>query len=133
MFKINTDEIPESGINRRYGEGVSIRFLILEEFGAPNFEMRYFELEPGAATSVDQHPSEHEVMILRGAGTLVLNGREIELRPHDAVLIEPGETHQFVQKGEQPLGFLCVVPNGVSSSKKDIDISYGLTRTTEGA
>jgi quercetin dioxygenase-like cupin family protein len=125
MFKINIDEVPEEGINRTYKPGVSIRFLILEEFGAPNFEMRYFELEKGMVTSLDLHDFEHEVFVLRGRGKLMVEGEEHDLRPHDAVLIEGSEQHQLSQQGEETFGFLCIVPNGVSTSKGKVDLSYG--------
>jgi quercetin dioxygenase-like cupin family protein len=124
LYKINLHDIPEKGIHRGYRPGVSIRYLVLEEFGAPNFEMRYFELEPGASTSVDLHPYEHEVFVVRGRGVLVLEGEELALRPHDAILIEPDERHQLRQQGEEPLGFLCVVPNGVSRSKLEVELDY---------
>ena len=128
MYKINIDEIPEAGINRSYKPGVSIRYLILEEFGAPNFEMRYFELEKGMVTSMDLHESEHEVFVLRGKGVLFVEGKEYELKPKDAVLIEGNEQHQLRQVGDEPCGFLCVVPNGVSTSKNKVDLSYGLKK-----
>jgi len=127
MFKVNIDEIPEEGINRVYMRGVSIRYLILEEFGAPNFEMRYFELSKGAKTSIDEHPYEHEIFVLRGRGILLLNDKPVPLRVNDAVLIEPNEKHRLVQEGDEPFGFLCIVPNGVSQSKKKVDLSYGLS------
>ncbi len=50
------------------------------------------------------------------------------MRPGDAILIEPNEKHRLVQEGEEALGFLCIVPNGVSSSKKKVDLSYGPRR-----
>jgi quercetin dioxygenase-like cupin family protein len=124
VYKINLQDIPDRGINRSYRPGVSIRYLLLEDFGAPGFEMRYFELEPGATTTVDVHPYEHEVFVLRGAGVLVLEDQEFALRPQDAILVESGERHQFHQQGGEPLGFLCVVPNGVSRSKRQVDLSY---------
>ena len=124
MHKINIDEIKEKSINRSYREGVSIRYLVVEEFGAPNFEMRYFELEKGTATSLDVHTSEHEVFVVRGKGTLILKGKEYPLRPHDAVLIEPNEQHQFMHRGDGPFGFICMVPNGISKSKNEVDLNY---------
>ena len=128
MHKINIDEIPDKGINRVYMSGVSIRYLVLEEFGAPNFELRYFEVQKGGKTSIDEHPYEHEVFVLKGRGKLLLNEKEYPLRPNDAILIEPNEKHRLVQEGDEPFGFLCVVPNGVSSSKKKVDLSYGPKR-----
>ena len=124
MHKINIDEIPQDGINRVYMKGVSIRYLIVEEFGAPNFEMRYFELQKGRKTSLDKHPYEHEVFVLKGKGRMLINDREYELRPNDSILIEPNEIHRLFQEGEEPFGFLCVVPNGVSQSKKKVNLNY---------
>jgi quercetin dioxygenase-like cupin family protein len=124
LYKNNLSQIPEKGINRRYRPGVSIRYLILEEFGAPGFEMRYFELEPGASSSEDVHAYEHQVFVVRGRGTLLLEGRRFPLRAQDAVLIEPNERHQLLQEGEEPLGFLCIVPTGVSRSKREVDLRY---------
>lgn len=124
MYKINIADIPEKGINRSYRENVSIRYLILEEFGAPHVEMRYFELGQGSSSSLDQHPYEHEVFVLRGEGVLLLGEKEYTLKPHDAVLIESNEVHQLRQSGDEPLGFLCIVPNGVSRSKYQVDLDY---------
>ena len=124
MYKINIDSIPEKGINRRYRDQIAIRYLLLQEFGAPNFEMRYFELDSGALTTLDQHPYEHEVFIVRGRGKLLVDSREYTLRPGDAVLIQPNEVHQFGQVGDEPLGFICIVPNGVSRSKQQVDLDY---------
>jgi quercetin dioxygenase-like cupin family protein len=125
MYKVNINEIPEQGINTSYKPGVSIRYLILEEFGAPNFEMRYFELEKGMVTSLDLHDFEHEVFVLKGRGTLILEGKEYDMKPHDAILIEGNEQHQLRQEGDEVFGFLCIVPNGVSTSKGVVDLSYG--------
>jgi quercetin dioxygenase-like cupin family protein len=124
MYKINLEAIPERGINRAYRKGVSIRYLILEEFGAPNFELRYFELDKGFSTSLDRHGYEHEVFVLRGEGVLETDDGEYELKEKDALLIEPNERHRLLQKGEEPFGFLCIVPNGVSKSKRQVDLSY---------
>lgn len=125
MFKTNIKTIPESGINRSYMPGVSIRYLVLEEFGAPNFELRYFELEPGTTTSDDRHEFEHEVFIVRGRGRLILTDRTVDLEPEDAILIEPWEPHRLEASAGEALGFLCIVPNGISKSKNSVQLDYG--------
>ena len=125
MHKINIDEIPEKSINRQYMKDVSARYLIVEEFGAPNFEMRYFELCNGANTPQHRHQYEHEVFIVRGKGKLILKDKEVSLRTNDAILIDINEKHAFAQEGEEPFGFICLVQNGVSSSKKEVeDFNY---------
>ena len=88
----------------------------------------YFELEKGMVTSLDLHGFEHEIFILKGKGKLFLEGEEYDLRPHDAVLIEGNEQHQLKQEGDETLGFLCIVPNGVSTSKGVVDVHYGVKK-----
>lgn len=92
-------------------EGVTIRWVISAEDGAPNFYMRVFEVSPGGYSPLHSHPWEHEVYILSGEGKVVREDGGVKLRPGTAVFIPPGETHQFRNTGEQLLRFICVVPS----------------------
>jgi len=101
----------------RTGHGNSMRALLTEEIGVPNFELRYFEVPAEGATGYGKHPYEHEVFVVRGEGLLKgrhLNRQPVErsLRPGDAVFIAPNEEHQFCNPSQEPLGFVCVVPKG---------------------
>ena len=60
----------------------------------------------------------------KGKGMLELEGEEYGLTEGDALLIEPNERHRLKQTGERPFGFLCIVPNGVSKSKQQVDLGY---------
>lgn len=90
--------------------GVTIRWVISEKDGAPNFAMRVFEVEPGAASPFHAHPWEHEAFILAGNGHLRGKDGEIPFREGDAVFVAPEEKHQFVNDGDTDLRFICVVP-----------------------
>jgi len=90
--------------------GVTMRLVIGEEDGAPNFAMRVFEVEPGAASPFHTHPWEHEVFILAGNGHVRGEGGEIPFREGDVVFVAPEEEHQFVNDGDTTLRFICVVP-----------------------
>ncbi len=98
-------------------KGVSVRWLIGPAENAPNFALRYFEVEPGGWTSLDQHPHDHGVVILRGRGQVFLGGGDagsgspIEVTFGDVVYIPPYEVHQFKNVGDEPLGFLCIIPS----------------------
>ena len=97
--------------------GNSIWRLLPARIGVPNFELRYFEVPPGGRTSYGKHPWEHEVFVLTGEGRVKGKGVADEsinrlVRPGEAVYIAPDEEHQFINAGEEPLGFICVVPNG---------------------
>jgi quercetin dioxygenase-like cupin family protein len=91
-------------------KGVSVRWLIGPAEKAPNFALRYFEIEPGGWTSLDRHAHDHGVVVLRGRGQVLLGQEEHEIAFGDVVYIPPDEVHQFKNSGEEPLGFLCVIP-----------------------
>ncbi len=91
-------------------KGVTIRWLISEKDGAPNFAMRLFEVEPEGHTPYHEHPFEHEVLVLKGAGSLVEQGESRAIGKGDAILVPGGEKHQFKNTSEEPLVFLCLVP-----------------------
>jgi quercetin dioxygenase-like cupin family protein len=92
-------------------KGVTVRWVISDEDGAPNFYMRVFELEPGGYSPFHSHGWEHEAYILSGKGEVVREKGSIEVGPGTAIFIPPGETHQFKNTGEQLLRFICVIPS----------------------
>ena len=77
---------------------------------SPHFHMRYFAVQPGGYTSLDQHAHDHGVYILHGRARLRLGNEEHELQTGDVVYIPGNEVHQFFAIGDEPFGFLCVVP-----------------------
>ncbi|TMD38033.1 MAG: cupin domain-containing protein [Chloroflexi bacterium] len=77
---------------------------------SPHFHMRYFAVQSGGYTSLDQHAHDHGVYILHGKARLRLGNEEHELQTGDVVYIPGNEVHQFFAVGDEPFGFLCVVP-----------------------
>jgi quercetin dioxygenase-like cupin family protein len=98
-------EILEKGI-----EGVSMKVVISDLDGAPNFVMRVFEIEAGGHTPYHTHDWEHEIFVLEGAGVVRQGKQEYHLKKDSFALIVPGEEHQFVNKGDGVFRFICVVP-----------------------
>ena len=86
------------------------QILIGADENSPNFHIRYFAVQPGGYTSLDQHAHEHGVYILHGRARLRLEINEYELSAGDVVYIPGNEVHQFFASGLEPFGFLCVVP-----------------------
>jgi len=86
------------------------RILIGPHEGAPNFHLRYFEVQPGGYTTLDQHPHDHGVILIRGRARVRLADAETELACGDVVYIPGNEIHQFFCVGDAPMGFLCIVP-----------------------
>ena len=93
------------------GSGNATRqILIGTDENSSNFHVRYFAVQPGGHTSLDQHSHEHGVYILHGHARLSLENDEYELNTGDVVYIPGNEVHQFFASGQEPFGFLCVVP-----------------------
>lgn len=86
------------------------QILIGNEENSPHFHMRYFAVQPGGHTSLDQHPHDHGVYVLHGSALLRLENEEHELHAGDVVYISGNDVHQFFTLGEEPFGFICVVP-----------------------
>lgn len=84
--------------------------LIGHDEHSPHFHMRYFAVQPGGHTSLDQHAHDHGVYVLHGRACLHLGEDEHELAAGDVVYISGNDIHQFFTQGDEPFGFLCVVP-----------------------
>lgn len=91
-------------------KGATRQILIGNEENSPNFHMRYFAVQPGGYTSLDQHAHDHGVYVLHGQARLRLGEEEHEVSTGDVIYISGNEVHQFIAQGEEPFGFLCVVP-----------------------
>ncbi|MCD6309275.1 MAG: cupin domain-containing protein [Candidatus Eremiobacteraeota bacterium] len=89
---------------------VKMIYLLSENDGVPNFAMRLFSIKPGGQTPLHNHPYEHEVYILQGEGIVHINGNEYKFGEGYVIYIPPDAIHQFRQKGEQELRFLCLIP-----------------------
>jgi quercetin dioxygenase-like cupin family protein len=91
-------------------KGVTMRVMVGRGDGAPNFAMRHFSVEPGGHTPRHAHNYEHEVFVVGGSGRAECDGAFQPIRAGDVLFVEPNRTHQFVNTGEAPLEFLCLVP-----------------------
>lgn len=90
--------------------GVTLRVVISEEDGAPNFIMRVFEVQPGASTPWHNHDWEHEVFVLTGSGEAVASNGKTPIAPGSVVFVAPNEQHQFTNSGSEVLRFICCIP-----------------------
>ncbi len=92
------------------GRAVTKQVLIGPGDGAAHFALRYFEVAPGGASALDEHAHDHGVAIVRGRGSVLLGDTEHAVSVGDVVYVAPGERHRFRNVGDEPLGFLCIVP-----------------------
>ncbi len=103
-------DVEGKAVTEAGADGVTIRVLMGDNVGAPNFTTRHFEVAPGGHTPYHTHPWEHEVYILSGKGKARRKGGETEVGPGSFVYVPPDEEHSFVNAGDAPFSFLCVIP-----------------------
>ena len=72
-------------------------------------ELRYFEVAPGGHSTLERHEHAHAVMVLRGAGAVLVGDSVFPVKTFDLVTVPPLTWHQFRATAEAPLGFLCMV------------------------
>lgn len=99
-----------SGAHGDTTTGSCKRVLVGPREGARDFIIRYFTIPAGGHSALDQHAHQHGVVVTHGRGRVLLGDRWEEIGAGDAVYVEPHEVHQFEALGDQPLGFICVIP-----------------------
>jgi quercetin dioxygenase-like cupin family protein len=107
---VDFDTIPA----REFGPeapGTSIRVLISDAVdGAPVYNMRMIEIQPGGHSPDHAHPYEHENYVLEGEGEVMIGERVHPIHPGTVILVPPDVRHQYRNTGGTLLRFLCSVP-----------------------
>ena len=96
--------------------GVVVRWLVSQLDETPSFALRLYEMEPGATTADRTHYWEHTVFVLNGRGVVTGEEGEIPLNEADVVYVPPAERHRFVNRGDEVLRFLMVLPIAQNTS-----------------
>ena len=90
--------------------GLTVRWLVSDIEEQPEFAMRLYELQRGAATTPHAHHWEHQAFVLAGQGVVTGDEGECPLVVGDVVYIPPLERHQFINAGDEVLRFLMAFP-----------------------
>jgi quercetin dioxygenase-like cupin family protein len=91
-------------------QGATMSVMVGRQDRAPNFAMRSFHIQPGGHTPRHSHDYEHEVFIVSGRGTVLLEGEERPVKGGDVIYVPAEELHQFKAAPAEPLKFLCIIP-----------------------
>lgn|SRR5262245_9393126 len=109
MLIRNIDETPLQPVAMPGVEGASMAIMCGRADGAPNFALRQFRVQPAGHTPRHSHDYEHEVFVVSGGGTVLLEGSERTIKGGDVVYVPANQEHQF-KAGPSGLRFLCLVP-----------------------
>lgn len=106
----NINDTPLKPVEIPGAVGAEMAIMCGREHGAPNFSLRQFKVSPGGNTPRHSHDYEHEVFIVSGGGTVLLDGKENPVREGDVILVPANEEHQFKADPSKGLRILCLVP-----------------------
>lgn len=111
MHITSLEKVEKTIPNMEGAKGIYKQIPISRENGAPTFSFRVFTVEPGGHTPLHSHPFEHLNYVINGAGTVIAENQEHELKKGDFVMILPGEPHQYRNTSvHKPLVIICAVP-----------------------
>lgn len=103
-------EVPAQKAEEEGAENITVRWLITKDIGAETFAMRLFKVDIGGYSPLHTHHWEHEVFILEGEGVVKGEQGDIPFKPGTVIFVPPNETHQFLNTGDKPIKFLCLIP-----------------------
>ena len=110
MIRKHYTDVEKKAVTQYSSEGTSIRVLVSDEDGAPNFILRRFEIEPNGKIGLHHHIQEHEIYILSGKGEAFNDDETIEIKENDVLYVPPNEPHGYRNTGNKNLTFLCTIP-----------------------
>ena len=115
MLIRNINEIPMTPVAMAGVQGAQMAVMVGRTDGAPNFALRHFKVEPGGFTPRHAHDYEHEVFVVEGGGTVLLEGQERPIKAGDVIYVPANQEHQFKSAASNNgtpggLRFLCLIP-----------------------
>ncbi len=102
--------VEEEWLSREQGFMTSVRWLIREDDGAKNYVMRLFTIKPGGYIRAHSHPWEHEIYVVDGVGEIRIGDRVYRVTKGFFIYIPPDVEHEYWNKGDKDLVFICVIP-----------------------
>jgi quercetin dioxygenase-like cupin family protein len=87
-------------------EGVFLKWLIDDEFGARHHRLVFIEYQPGVGIGLHDHTFEEGYFILSGEVEATADGRKYRLKGGDVFWTGVGCVHAFAQVGDVPVRWL---------------------------
>lgn len=86
------------------------KVLVSPNEGWEGWVMRAFELGEGGFSPKHTHPYPHINYMIKGKGILHIDGVDHEVEEGSFAFVPGESTHQFLNRGEEPFVFICIVP-----------------------
>ena len=87
----------------------SLRLFGLDAGGPKQFVVGLSHFLPGGGAGPDASPPEKVYFVLRGELTVIVNGKETVLKANDSCVIEPNETREIINRGNEVCSIVVAV------------------------
>ena len=87
----------------------SLRLFGAEAGGTKGLVFGYSHFLPGGGAGPDASPPEKVYFVLRGELTVIVNGKETVLKANDSCVIEPNETREIINRGNEVCSIVVAV------------------------
>lgn len=104
------EDMPLIEMNMPGAANVKKQVGITGKEGWTGWSMRIFTLAEDGYTPRHRHDWPHINYIIKGKGTLFVDGKEQPVAPGDTAFVKSGEEHQFKNTGDDEFSFMCIVP-----------------------
>jgi len=88
-----------------------LRLFGAEAGGAKDVIVAISHFLPGGGAGPDASPPEKVYLVLAGELTVIVNGKETVLKPLDSCVIEPNETREIINRGND----VCTIAVAVAT------------------
>ncbi len=106
----NISKVQEEKVELEGVQNTMVQWLINEKVGAENFAMRRFTMKASGIIPLHEHDWEHEVLILKGKGSVLYEDQEHPVVEDDIVFVPPNKSHGFRNDSGEDFIFLCLIP-----------------------
>ena len=88
------------------------RLLSAEALRQPGALLQVVQVPPGSHIPPHRHATSVEVYVVRrGECELIVNGERHTMRPGDVILMEPGDVHELINRGDEVFELLVFKTN----------------------
>lgn len=100
--------IDNAEVQKFYFQGNFQQTLAGADQGLKTMEVWRLSLAPGSDIPTYRHPGEVVVLTVQGTGRVLVDGKEVEIKPDTTLLIPPNAARQVVNTGAGELVLLLV-------------------------
>jgi mannose-6-phosphate isomerase-like protein (cupin superfamily) len=100
--------INNAEVQKFYFQGNFQQTLAASKQGLKTFEVWRLSVAPGADAPASSHPGEVVGLTLQGTGRVVVDGKQVDIRPDTTLVIPPDTSRQVFNSGSEELVIILI-------------------------